>query len=208
MLLAKCFLSRQSTSHTGRAGSKHRIFALSYAHGWLHSPTGSTRLSPERACSRITYWPILPVELDREVLRICPVCASSAAVVWPDREVDDSCADTDEWLARESQPERRAIIAHQPIDDPHISDPMSVGLVGGGGRWQLNIVSDGRMDVWEAKWEVGDRTAPDRRIWRVSYASVAENASAATANLEPLGAVISTLRQTISDVLAFCKDHR
>lgn len=114
----------------------------------------------------------------------------------------------DEWLARESQPERRAIIAHQPIDDPHISDPMSVGLVGGGGRWQLNIVSDGRMDVWEAKWEVGDRTAPDRRIWRVSYASVAENASAATANLEPLGAVISTLRQTISDVLAFCKDHR
>jgi len=114
----------------------------------------------------------------------------------------------DEWLAREAHPGRRAIIVHQPIDDPRISDRMSAGLVGGGGRWQLNIASDGRMDVWEATWEVGDRTAPDQRIWRVSYASVTENASAATAHIEPLDAVIPTLRQAISDAIAFCEDHR
>ncbi|HLN02639.1 MAG TPA: hypothetical protein VK335_25345 [Bryobacteraceae bacterium] len=113
----------------------------------------------------------------------------------------------DEWLAREAQPARRAIIAHRPIDDPRISDRMSAGLVGGG-RWQLNVASDGRMNVWEAKWEVGDRTAPDQRIWRVSYALVAENANAAPARLEPLDAVIPTLRQTTSDVLTFCDDHR
>jgi hypothetical protein len=114
----------------------------------------------------------------------------------------------DEWLAREAQPRRKAIIARQPVDDPRISDRMSAGLVGGGGRWQLNVASDGRMDAWEAKWQIGDRTAPDQRIWRVSYALVAENANAAPARHDPLEAVIPKLGQTISDILTFCEDHR
>jgi len=114
----------------------------------------------------------------------------------------------DEWLAREAQPERMATINHQPVDAPRISDRMSAGFVGGGGRWQLNVASDGRTDVWEAKWEVGDRTAPDRRIWRVSYALVAEKANAAEATLETLDDVIPALRQTFSDALTFCEDHR
>jgi hypothetical protein len=114
----------------------------------------------------------------------------------------------DEWLALEAQPARRAIVARQPIDHPHISDRMSAGLVGGGGRWRLNLLSGGRMDVWELKWEVGDRKSPDQRIWRVSYALVAEDATAAPLKFESLDAIIEELRQALSDVVAFCEDHR
>jgi hypothetical protein len=35
---------------------------------------------------------------------------------------------------------------------------MTAGFIGGG-RWLLNLVSDGRRDVWEARWDVGNRKA-------------------------------------------------
>jgi hypothetical protein len=53
-------------------------------------------------------------------------------------------------------------------------DRMLVGFVGGG-RWLIESQMSGSSDFWQSRWEVGDRTRQDRKIWRVTYARVATN---------------------------------
>jgi hypothetical protein len=81
----------------------------------------------------------------------------------------------DEWLSREPRPGRRAVLLYGQINDGRISDRMSAGFVGGGGRWKLFLTEQGRSDVWEAHWNLGDSKARDKRIWSVRYHMVAEN---------------------------------
>jgi hypothetical protein len=109
----------------------------------------------------------------------------------------------DDWLTQEARPGRRAILAHQTVDP---RDRQVAGFIGGGGRWRLNLVADGRMDTWEAKWEVGDRDAPDRRIWQVTYELVDENANAALPALPSLAPIHVDLTRTLSDILSFCQE--
>jgi len=55
-------------------------------------------------------------------------------------------------------------------DNPGISDRLSAGFVGGGGNWMLELPKPtGLSEFWAARWEVGDKNAPERRVWRVSY---------------------------------------
>jgi len=114
----------------------------------------------------------------------------------------------DEWLGREARPGRKAVVLHQRINDSRISDRMPAGFAGGGGRWQLNITDERRMDVWEANWEVGNRKAPDQRIWRVRYSLVAENVNFVLPTLRSPVVIMPALRQALSDILAFCDQHR
>jgi hypothetical protein len=37
-------------------------------------------------------------------------------------------------------------------------------------RWFNEAVTPNRSDIWDARWELGDRNRPDRMIWRVTYA--------------------------------------
>ena len=60
------------------------------------------------------------------------------------------------------------------------------------------------MDVWAGVWEVGNREAPDRRIWRVRYGLVAENVDLGLPTTRPLATIITELRQALSDLVAFC----
>ena len=55
------------------------------------------------------------------------------------------------------------------------ADRMLVGFVGGGGRWLIEAQTSGMSDLWEARWQIGDRTRKDRKIWRVTYAMLARN---------------------------------
>jgi len=55
------------------------------------------------------------------------------------------------------------------------ADRMLVGFVGGGGRWLVESQTSGMSDLWEARWQVGDRSRQDRKIWRVTYARFAKN---------------------------------
>jgi len=113
----------------------------------------------------------------------------------------------DEWLGREARPGKKAVVLHQRINDSRISDRMSAGLVGGGGRWQLKITDGNRMDVWEATWEIGNRDAPDQRIWRVRYSLVAENLTPTLPTQRSPVEIIPALRQALSDILDFCEQH-
>lgn len=58
-------------------------------------------------------------------------------------------------------------------NDPAISDRMSAAFVGGGGTWMMEVLNAAnRSEYWAARWDVINQNAPDRRIWKVTYALV------------------------------------
>ena len=62
-----------------------------------------------------------------------------------------------------------------PSGRTYPADRLLAGFVGDGGRWLIEVQTSGLSDYWEARWQVGDRTRKDRRIWRVTYSRVAKN---------------------------------
>jgi hypothetical protein len=113
-----------------------------------------------------------------------------------------------EWLDHEARPERRAYIVHRRTENPRHPDRESAIFVGGGGRWQLALLEDGRMDVWEAGWKGGNPKAPEHRVWQVTYALVAGNVSSALPELPSPEAIIPRFQETLAKMLKFCKRHQ
>jgi hypothetical protein len=48
-------------------------------------------------------------------------------------------------------------------NDPQIADRMSVGFVGGGGRWFVETLHPKLSDLWEARWLVRNRKIPNTK---------------------------------------------
>ncbi len=117
-----------------------------------------------------------------ERLEDLPVVATS-----PDQWMDELCA------ANFS----RAILVHMAQNDKKISDRMSVGFVGGGGRWILAAQQGELSSCWEALWRVENRDAPDRKIWRVRYIFVMQRPA-----VEPDQPPIAVLMTKLGSVLA------
>lgn len=117
-------------------------------------------------------------------------------------------ADTpDQWLDMQAKRSRGAIISREGGSDPRLSDRMSAGFVGGGGKWKLWIVEGEKADVWNASWHVGNRNAPANRIWRVTYAQIATEV-AHTIAAEALEPLRHRLGIALSGALAFCARHK
>jgi hypothetical protein len=87
---------------------------------------------------------------------------------------------------------------HNPSDSEKYSDRMTVGFVGGGGRWLIEALRGTSCDHWEARWRVKDRNDPERRIWEVAYGRLAVNRPAnVTKTIDP-----SVLREDLATALA------
>jgi hypothetical protein len=114
----------------------------------------------------------------------------------------------DDWLSSQAKPGNRALIVRQSIDNPRISDRMSAGFIGGGGRWLVVTKSKRSLNAWEARWEVGDRNAPEQRIWRVNYHLVADDARTNWPSVPKLDALKTDLLRALMDILAFAQRHR
>lgn len=56
-----------------------------------------------------------------------------------------------------------------------ISDRMSAGFIGGGGRWLIEAFKGKHSDYWEASWEVTDENNKDNKIWAVNYIRISNN---------------------------------
>lgn len=112
----------------------------------------------------------------------------------------------DQWLDTQG-PARRALVIHEPTNDPRLSDRMSSGFVGGGSRWFLCVDGGQSFECWEAWWKVGNQQAADRRIWHVHYARVVESyildAAELAAAIRPLDAVASHLRDILARIEEF-----
>jgi len=75
-----------------------------------------------------------------------------------------------DWVAEQKY--LFAYLDYSPVNNPRLSDRLSAGFVGGGGRWLLGTAKQGDCDYWQAAWKVWDQKALDRRIWRVEYGLV------------------------------------
>lgn len=82
-------------------------------------------------------------------------------------------------------------------------DRMSSAFAGGGRLWRIEgLRRDGTSEFWLSKWEVGNRDATDRRIWRVTY-GLCEVSPTTAFNLRSLSAILSDLRGALTEIRAF-----
>ncbi len=90
-----------------------------------------------------------------------------------------------------------------PQNNPGIPDRMSAAFAGGGGKWVAETVpSQGKSAIWMARWEVWNRDAPERRIWRVDYGRVSDDPpkKSEPANLD---AATDRLRSALVEIHSF-----
>lgn len=88
-------------------------------------------------------------------------------------------------------------------DQPLANDRVTVGLVGGGRRWIIEAVGAGSSSLWDSGWNVGDRTAADRRIWDVAYVRSAENWTGGGAPMPSLAEATDELEAALVAISAF-----
>jgi hypothetical protein len=92
--------------------------------------------------------------------------------------IETTCADNPvQWLdALACDGVRRLRLHHLAGNHPLMNDRLSVAFAGGGGRWLIETQRDDHAhpmaDLGEAKWSIGDRKEPERKIWTVSYGRV------------------------------------
>jgi hypothetical protein len=83
-------------------------------------------------------------------------------------------ASPQQWFQRLGAAGARGLrVGWESRSDSNFPDRMSVGFVGGGGRWLIEADLPDGCEVWEARWTVGNDKDPDSRIWRVSYGRLA-----------------------------------
>lgn len=100
----------------------------------------------------------------------------------------------------------RAVLVHNLSYDAKLSDRMSAGFVGGGGRWLLCVEQNKQSDYWEASWEVGNREAADRRIWKVQYALVAAGPIAKSPAIS-IDELANQLVGALTEIETFARKH-
>ncbi len=84
---------------------------------------------------------------------------------------------------------------------------MSVGFVGGGGRWLIECVKAMASDFWEARWEVGDKDDPDQNIWNVTYGRIARNAKQEKINLPSVSHLTTELKTVLGEIYSFANKN-
>ena len=89
------------------------------------------------------------------------------------------------------------------------ADRMLVGFVGGGGRWLIEAQSSGLSDFWEGRWQLGDRSRPDRRIWRITYARIAKRQpQLQPQGLENLPGLSHELDRQLAEIEEFARSQK
>jgi hypothetical protein len=85
---------------------------------------------------------------------------------------------------------------------------MLAAFVGGGGRWLIESAFETSSDYWEARWQVTNQKAPDRKIWRVSYGVVAKSAKQSPSTQIDLLSINRRLERILSDIRDFARKQK
>jgi hypothetical protein len=114
----------------------------------------------------------------------------------------------DEWLARLIKQRAAGIrLTRTARNDPDFPDRMSAAFVGGGGTWNIEVIlNNGTSEIWIAEWEVWNQTAPDRKIWRVTY-HLAGTARTANPRVRELEDVKADFELALTDIHMFSKQQ-
>lgn len=95
-------------------------------------------------------------------------------------------------------------IGHFPKNNLQISDRMSAGFIGGGGNWGVEVLlPEGRSEYWMARWEVWNKSAPEKKIWRVKYGMISSGKTFNNNTKINLRNVIETLEISLIDIKSF-----
>ncbi|WP_145963657.1 hypothetical protein [Bradyrhizobium algeriense] len=109
-----------------------------------------------------------------------------------------------QWIARLRDEGTTGLRLHAVAhNDPGISDRMSVGFVGGGGRWLIETQQARVSDVWQARWQVVNKDDPDQKIWEVAYFRIDQGRSHIPLRTKSLTALRQDLMTVLSKIEAF-----
>lgn len=115
--------------------------------------------------------------------------------------------DPNAWIERNTAFGHGARVHVVPRNDPNIPDRHSVGFVGGGPRWLIEIVGAQTSELWESDWAVIDQNAPEQRIWGVQYVRLADAWQGEAPAHRPLSAIRADLEEVLPTIAEFAKDH-
>jgi hypothetical protein len=97
---------------------------------------------------------------------------------------------------------------HVPQNKTPKEDRVLAGLANGGGRWLIEAVRDAyTADFWQGRWDIGDRNATDRKIWKVTYGLIGERDKRPPEADPPLATLKSDVEEILTDIAAFADQH-
>lgn len=86
------------------------------------------------------------------------------------------------------------------------SERMMVGLVGGGPRWLIEAVYEGRSELWEGHDRTGDRNDPQQRIWLGAYLMLGETDALDKEAVRGVAAATAPVRAGLLELAALARE--
>ena len=86
----------------------------------------------------------------------------------------------------------------------HIDERLLVGMVGGGPRWLIETVYPDHSELWEGFDRVGNKDAPNKKIWLSAYVLIGEASSAANVDTN-IKAASTDLRDALLNIEAVAR---
>jgi hypothetical protein len=152
-----------------------------------------------RGYSRENFWPA------STVFKFCKAVRFVALSGEATRPKESPFAeDPMQWITRlRDEGTTRLHIHAVAHNDPGISDRMSVGFVGGGGRWLIETQQARASDVWQSRWQVENKDDPDQKIWDVAYFRIDQGRQHIPLQTKNLTALRQDLMMVLSGIEAF-----
>lgn len=98
-------------------------------------------------------------------------------------------------------------LTYGPSGNRDISDRMSVGFIGGGGRWLIETIGPDGSDFWEARWKVGNQNHPEKLIWHVTYTRTASREKTIIHEGVENSRIKNELSDTLVEISRFAREH-
>ncbi len=152
-----------------------------------------------RGYSRENFWP------DSTVFKFCKAVRFVALSGEATSPTESPFAeDPMQWIARlRNEGTTRLRLHAVASNDPGISDRMSVGFVGGGGRWLIETQQARASDLWQSRWQVENKDDPDKKIWDVAYYRIDQGRPHIPLQTKSLTALRQDLMTVLSGIEAF-----
>ncbi len=115
----------------------------------------------------------------------------------------------DQWLENLSKRGIKGLrLLQQSRNDERLSDRESAGFVGGGRLWKIEGIREGgQSEFWLNRWEVVNRHAEDKRIWKVTYGLVEVSPTKST-HMRGLEEIASDLGAALAEIRRFAEAHK
>ena len=170
---------------------------------------GNAFLEDPRAISSPPFYPSNSTFQFCEYVRFVDMTASGGSV-----EETAWAADPIAWVDRLKKEGSHALQLHYDAVGAKtagaypVAERMLAGFAGGAGRWLIEVIGPRGSDYWEARWELGDRSRADRKIWRVTHGRIARDQVTQTASPDDLENLKDRLYTTLSEIQGYAAAHR